>query len=542
MAKREFLPPAIRAWLARLLARMGPTYADRFVSLVMLGCIGAGLFFRGREFFFDLPAFWLDEAQWAMNLTERPLVQNMIRPPGFILVSKALAVTFAPTERVLRALPWIAGVAATLWSPVIARRLYTSPTSRLLFVAVIALNPCAIDFSNEFKPYSIGLFLHLSMIGLALRYVETHAGRDLGFVLGAGLVGCLFAQDLIFAYPGVFLVLGYEAYKHRRAHIPAILGCAVGVVVLILGQYFLLWRNLPKDGSEYWGNKYNVFYTGKSGSYVRWSLERYRDMTGLPGIRRDFWQEESLTFEQRQQLRNVDRIVWLAMHLMGLMVVVWRRRIREAALVVLPLLVLWLFNALGHWPMGAFRTNIFTLVYSTSIAGMAFDVPETARRRWLAPIPTALIVILPLLVFERVWHARKQAFTYDSKMPKLIERLVNIRQPTRAPLIVDRRSCPPFRFYTRFHPVTSQAYRQKLEQSYDVHCLTDDSMVRNEIVTRAGVRQAAWSVHHPGHGIDRMLRERRLPEVYRISRFDVGPHTVMSFRKRRVEPVKREPE
>jgi hypothetical protein len=533
----------MRAWLERLLARMGSTFADRLISLVMIGCIGAGLWFRAREFFVDLSALWLDEAQWAMNLTERPLIKNMIRPPGFILVSKALAVTFGPTERVLRALPWIAGVVTTLASPAIARKLYQSPTSRLLFVAVIALNPCAIDFSNEFKPYSIGLLLHLGMIGLTLRYVETHAGRDLGIALGVGLVGCLFAQDLIFAYPGVFMVLGYEAYKHRRAHIPVILGCAAGIVVLILAQYFLLWKNLPKDGSEYWGNKYNVFHTGKSGSYLKWSLECYRDMTGLPGIRRDFWQEETLTFQQRQQLRNVDRIVWLAMHLMGLMVIVWRRRVREAALVLLPICVLWVFNALGHWPMGAFRTNIFTLAYSTSIAGMAFDVPESTRRRWLAPIPTLIIVILPLLVFERVWHSRKQAFTYDSKMPKLIERLANIRQSTKAPLVVDRRSCPPFRFYTQFHPVTSQAYRQKIDASYEVHCMTDDSKVKGEIVKRAGVRQAVWSVHHPGHGIDRLLRERRMSEVYRISRFEVGPHTVMSFRRRRPpEPAAQPPD
>jgi hypothetical protein len=533
VAKREFLPPAIRAWLERLALRFGPTYGDRFVSLVMLGCIGAGLFFRGRLFTVDLPAFWLDEAQWAMNITERPLIQNMIRPPGFIVLSKALAVTFGPTERVLRALPFLAGVIATIASPAIARRVYTAPAARLFFVAVIALNPCAIDFSNEFKPYSVGLLLHLGMIGLALRYVETHTTRDLALVLGTGLVGCLFAQDLVFAYPGVFLVVGYEAYTKKRSHLPAIAACAAGVIVLILAQYFFLWRNLPKDGSEYWGNKYNVFHTGRSTSYLRWSLERYRDMTGLPGIRRDFWQEETLIFEQRQQLRNVDRIVWLAMHLMGLMVVVWRRRIREGTLVILPLLVLWVFNALGHWPMGAFRTNIFTLAYSTAIAAMAFDVPDTSRRRWLAPIPTLLIVVAPFFFFERVWHARKQAFTYDSKMPRLIERLVNIRQLTRAPLIVDRRSCAPFRFYTEFHPTTSTAYGELIKKNYDARCLTDDSMVRRQIVERSAVRQAAWIVLHPGHGVDRMLRERRLPEVYRISRFDVGPHTVMSFRRRR---------
>lgn len=52
--------------------------------------------------------------------------------------------TFANTETVLRALPWVAGIATTLAAPWLARRLYRTPAARLLFVAVIALSPFAI--------------------------------------------------------------------------------------------------------------------------------------------------------------------------------------------------------------------------------------------------------------------------------------------------------------------------------------------------------------------------------------------------------------
>lgn len=548
MLTREFLPPAVGAWLknslTRWVNRLGSTGAERVVSVLMIACIVAGLWFRARAFIFDVPAFWLDECLWAMNLTERPLVQNLIRPPGFIVVSKALAVTFSPTETVLRALPWVAGVVATVGSPWVARRLYGGLASRLLFVAIIALNPCAIDFSNEFKPYSLGLLLHLALILLALRYVETVALRDLVIVLAAAFVGCLFAQDLLFAFPGVILVTGWEAYHRRRSHLVYIAGGATALIVLLLSQYFLLWRHMPKDGSEYWGNKYNVFYTGKQGgSYLHWSLERYRDMTGFPGIRRNFWQEGGVTFEQRNKLRDADRVIWLTLHLMGLMVIVWRRRWREGALIVLPVAVLWAFNGLGLWPMGAFRTNLFTLAYTTAIAAMAFDVPDSGRSRWLAPIPALLVVVAPLIAFEHLWHARKQAFTYDSRFPKLLERMVQLRQSKeKAPIILDRRSCPPFKFYTKFHPTTSAAYAARLAASYEPHCLTDDSKIPEALNQYATTRQAAWIVLHTGHDLDRLVRQRRLPDLYRISRFDVGPHTVMSFRKRRVEPTKREPD
>jgi hypothetical protein len=530
---RALLISKLRAWLSKAWSHLRTRVPDTIIVALMVVSILAGVAFRIRGYLFDVSAFWLDEAVWAMNLTERPLVQNLIRPPGFIIVEKALSVWIAPTETVLRALPWAAGVAATIGSPWLARRLYKSPTSRLLFVAVIALNPCAIDFSKEFKPYSIGLFLHMSLVFLALRYFEKHRALDLGLALGTAGIGCLFAQDLIFAFPGLFLVLGYEALKHRKQHVVVIVVVAVAICLLLFAQYFFLWRHLPKDGSEYWGNKYNVFYTGKSGSYVGWALERYRDMTGLPGIRREFWQEGGFSFVQRQQFRNVDRVIWLAMHLMGLMVLAWQKRWREALLIVLPLAILWIFNSVGFWPMGAFRTNVFTLAYMTAIAAMAFDVPEGAAMRWFAPIPTLVLVALPLFLFEGVWHARKQAFTYDSQMPDILARLVQLRQARgKAPLILDRRSCQPYRFYTTFHPRTSKEYGTALASSYEIHCLTDDSAIRDSLVELATPRQAVWIILHPGHDVDRMVRSRRLPELYRISRFEIGPHTIMSFRKR----------
>jgi hypothetical protein len=524
----------VRAWLATVRDRLGTNAHERLVSVVMVASVLVGLAFRARGFLFETSAFWLDESVWAMNLTTRPLSQNMIRPPGFILVSKGLAVLFGPTETVLRTLPWLAGVAATIASPALARRLYTASTSRVFFVAVIALNPCAIDFSKEFKPYSVGLLLHFGLIMLALRYLETRATKDLGLVLGTAVVGCLFTQDLVFTFPGLFAVLGWEAFRVKRSHLPWVLAVAGVLILILLAQYLFLWRHLPKDGTEYWGNKYRVFYTGKGASnYLSWSLERYRDMTGLPGIRRDFWQEGGFTFEQRQELRTADRVIWLALHLMGLMVIAWRRRWREGLLLVVPLLVMWAFNAVGFWPMGAFRTNVFTVVYMSAIAAMAFDVPGDRRLRWFAVLPTVALVFLPIAVFERVWHSRKQAFTYDSKFPQILERLVKIAEKSEsAELLLDRRSCDPWRFYTQFHPEVSAKYTPSLEGSYDAHCIKNDATIPDELTRRATTRDAVWIILHVGHSVDRLVKHGKLPTLYRISRFEVGPHTIMSFRRR----------
>lgn len=509
--------------------------AEFAAGVVMVVSIVLGLAFRARGYLFEASAFWLDECIWAMNLTERSLVQNMIRPPGFILVSRGFAELFGPTEAALRALPWLAGVAATIGSPWLARKLYTSPASRTLFVAVIALNPAAIDFSKEFKPYSVGLTLHLGLILLVLRYLEKRRALDLGWVLGTAFVGSVFAQDLVFAYPGVFLVLGWEALKNRRKHLPAVIAVAAVIVACLVLQYFFLWRHLG-NSAEYWGNKYDVFFTGRKGSYLTWSFQRYRDMTGLPGLRREFWQNGGMDFAGRQQVRTVDHVIWLAIHLMGLMILVWRRRWREGLLLVLPIALLWIFNAFGKWPMGSFRTNVFTLGYLTAIAGMAFDAPTMSRStRWLWTLPALVLVFLPIAVFERSWHARKQAFTYDSKLPKLMERLVELRQSRgKAPLFLDRRSCKPWQFYTRYHPETSKRLTPLLEKSYDFSCISNDQKIPETLLATATTRQAVWIVLHVGHGLDSMLRNGRLWPLGRTSRFEVGPHTVMAFRRRGV--------
>jgi hypothetical protein len=539
--KRAKLEVRLRAALAYAKAKP----AEFVVGAVMAISIALGLLFRARGYLYEPSALWLDESIWAMNLTDRSLVRNMIRPPGFILFSRGLVEVFGPTETVLRGLPWLAGVATTIGSPWLARKLYTSPAARVLFVAVVALNPTAIDFSKEFKPYAIGLALHLSLVLLALRYVEKRRALDLGWALGTALVGSVFAQDLVFAFPGLFLVLGYEALKHRRQHLPAVFGVAGIIIVIILLQYFFLWRHLGDDSAEYWGNKYDVFFTSnRKGGYLAWSFNQYRDMTGLPGIRREFWQNGGMSFDTRQQIRTVDRVIWLAIHLMGLMIIVWRKRWREGLLLVLPLALLWIFNAFGQWPMGAFRTNVFTLGYLTAIAAMAFDAPTvSSSTRWLWTLPALALVFLPIAWFERNWHVRKQAFTYDSKMPKLMERLVELRQSrSKAPLLLDRRSCKPWQFYTRYHPDTSKRLTPLLEKSYDFYCVPHDSKIPEMLLAHATAKQAVWIVLHVGHGLDGMLKQGRLYPLGRVSRFEIGPHTVMSFRRRDRPPAQRPPD
>src|SRR4051812_33262325 len=205
--------------------------AQKLLGVAVLLIVVTGLFLRVRGYLFRAPAFWLDECGWAMLLVEQPLSELSIRPMGFIITSQLLAHLFGLTEMTLRALPWLAGMAATVLAVPLARELFRTSAARLMFVFIIALHPCAIDFSKEFKPYSVSLFLHMSLVWLTLLYLRTRRGQHLAWLLATALLGGFFAQDLVFAYPAVFVLSGSDALHVNRRHFYALVAAA-GIILL----------------------------------------------------------------------------------------------------------------------------------------------------------------------------------------------------------------------------------------------------------------------------------------------------------------------
>jgi len=529
----------IKSAPVRAYRALGEGAVKKILAVLTVVCVLGGIALRVRGYLIEPTGLWLDEASWAMRLFTRPLVESRLRPIGFLAISKLLAVVFSPSEVVLRAMPWTAGIAAVVLSPFLARRLFTGPASRLLFVAIIAFNPCAVDFAKEFKPYSIALALHLALMHAVLRYLQDGGGRALALPLVLAVGGSLFSQDLVLAFPGVFLLLAWEARKRSRRELAFVVGAALTILLGLATQYFVMWRHLPKESSEFWGNKYDVFHTAQHArSYLSWAIERYLDVVSMPGIRRTLWESELITPEDKQLLRLGDRYVWLWLHAIGISVLFARRRFREATLLLLPLCLLWLFNRIGFWPLGAFRTNVFTVAYTSALAAAAFDAPGGDSERWFAPVPALVLVGLPLVLFEPNWGKQKRTFTYDSDFPKVVERLAHLRKPMpeelRDQLVLDRRSCDPWLYYTRYHPKLAQQLGPSLQQSYTAHCLTDDDTQMAEALETGVYRgRRVWVVLHTTQLINHLRRSGDLRRLRIVENKDLGSHTLMAFVRRR---------
>jgi hypothetical protein len=429
--------------------------------LVVVALVAAGIALRARGFFFDARPLWRDEAGWAFILERTHLLEPNIRPLGFMAVSKFLVWCFGARESVLRLLPWVAGIGSTILAVPLAERLFESRAARVFLVGVLALHPSAIDFAKEFKPYSVSLFLHLSCLLLALRYLRSRRVGALLLALGVPAAGVLFAQDLVFAMPGLYLVVIAAHVRDRRwPHLHATVAFALLTIAGLLVLYAYFWRKLdvgPGGDTSFWGNKYDVFYVRHESGEGRWhwTLRKYLDIASFPGERRERWHLVSfLRTSATRTLAILFGVLWVCLHATGVARLVHGRRWAALTLLLTPLVTLMIFNRLGFWPLGTFRTNLFVLAYSAGLASFAVPAWPWLARREFAPLWCA--VLLPLFAFERDWHAHKMWGGHESGFSGLAQTLVALQGPHHRkppePLVLDEQSCVVFDYYLKLQP------------------------------------------------------------------------------------------
>jgi hypothetical protein len=489
-----------------------------------------GLFLRARGFLFDRHGLWLDEALWAIMLMHDPLITLLIRPIGFMSVTKALAVVFGPGETVLRLLAWLAGMGSVLLAPALARRLFRAPAARLLFVALIALHPAAIDLTKEFKPYSVSLFAHLLLVLLTLRYLDTQRASHLVAALVAAPVTSLFAQDMVMAFPGIFLLLGWNTLRRERQRVPWVIGTAVLILLVLFAQYWFIWRNIePGEASTFWGHKYDVFYIkNKRHSHLAWWFEHYLRIAASPGLRSRYWNAAFATPEQLRSWAQIDNVVWQIIQAVGIVVVLAFRRYREAILLLVPFVATTLLNTTGHWPFGLFRTNLFLLGYAMAVAAMAFDWAGARAKGWVALVPTTVLVLLPLCALDRSWNARKRALTYDTDLPLMLKKLTELEPVPegdgKTTLALSRRTCATYEYYATLNPRTSRKYGKTLAKTFDVRCFTSSEELDAELPNVVPSGGHAWLLTDMSMGELKELQKRHKKRLAFAHRGSAMPH------------------
>ncbi|MCC6981553.1 MAG: glycosyltransferase family 39 protein [Candidatus Melainabacteria bacterium] len=192
----------------------------------LLTLIGIGL--RIAIYLENRP-FWTDEAQLALNLTDRTFAGLIGRldycqaaPVGFLLMEKAMLTAFGDSEYVLRFIPLLAGVLSQVFFLQLAKKLL-QPGAVPIAVALFALSEALLRYSSELKPYSLDVLVSILLMLSGFMILDPSSRRK-GLVLL--FVGAIVSPWVSYAsLLTMIAVLGAALLKYRRERGRQTLAC-----------------------------------------------------------------------------------------------------------------------------------------------------------------------------------------------------------------------------------------------------------------------------------------------------------------------------
>jgi hypothetical protein len=503
-------------------------------ALLALGLVVA-VWLRSERFFVDPVSLWLDEAEWAERLLSAPLVDQGVRPLGLLWLVRALARSFGPSEIILRLPSYLAGVALVPLCYVTARQLFRSPVVRGLLPLAVALHPLLVDFSKEFKPYSVSVFCHALLLTLALAALKGDGRSRLwGCLLGA-IVLLPFAYDVLFAYPAVFGTLFWKYQKARQKKEALMVALAAGVALAgILLLYVRVWRHIDGTsyGAAYWGGKYGVFLTDNRNSdtgpqpaaAVVWLWQKFAELFAGPAFAKPDWRIVA-PYPLTRELQAAHGLVYGPLFLLGAFSA-WRRSESWVVLLCGPLLVLAAFNVLGRWPFGLFRVNLFTLVYTLPTPLLALDdwVTSGTPKMVTRPMAVAAFVLVPRLSFSPPLPSIKvsRPWMAHSELRHVLRRLEAEPTEGRPLLLADYYTFQCLPFYEALYP---RAHRSKLEARFRARrTMTVADVARALKATRDAT---VWVVVSR-QGFVAPTRQLLYEQCQAVDEFDFGAHHLVA--------------
>jgi hypothetical protein len=182
-----------------------PSPRSRCIYRVTLGLVALNLLWRTMRYALNFP-LWGDEAFLATSFYSRgfgdmvrPLEYGQIVPLGFMWAEWAFTRIFGLSERALRLLPFLLGLATMLlfWR-VVARRL--GRRTAMLAAAIFAASYFPMRYGAELKPYGLDLFMSLLLTSLGWRVLRRpdDVARWGVLILGSAIaIWC--------SYPSVFI-------------------------------------------------------------------------------------------------------------------------------------------------------------------------------------------------------------------------------------------------------------------------------------------------------------------------------------------------
>ena len=413
-----------------------PTNERQTLPTLIAGiAIVVGVALRIVEFTRERP-LWLDEAMLALNIAARPFAQlarpldyDQSAPLAYLWIERLAVSVGGVTERSLRVLPFIAGLAIMPLVWLVARRLAGARAGTVATV-LAALSLSLVTFSAEGKQYGVDPLATVIIVWLASRVADAPSDPRAWAQLILGGVGALLlSQPAVFVLGGAGFALMLDAsvrretLSRRYAVLGAIVWCATFLVL-----YFALYR-----------------------------------ATAQSAYMRAFWEGTFLDLRAPDfllRLRLFAIAAFSAPTLSGQVIVpewilalawvagvwsLWRRRQFAAAVVAVPLILAAFACAIGKYAvmdrLFLFAAPLTLIAYAALLAW----VIDLEPKRTIGPKLIGVCAILALIVAPT--HARRIAHPVFYGVGKQV--IADVDSMSRGePVYIAARSFPLWMFYT----------------------------------------------------------------------------------------------
>ncbi len=165
------------------------------IILILIILIGFILRLKGL---IENPPFWHDEAALGWNVLNKnysdlfgKLRFLQIAPPMFLILTKFLVFItnsyshIYQCDFVLRLIPFICGNLSLIMFWYVGNKIFHSKWVTLTGICLLALNPVLINYSYEFKPYSVDVFCSLIALYIMLNINFKNANTKLMVIYGS---------------------------------------------------------------------------------------------------------------------------------------------------------------------------------------------------------------------------------------------------------------------------------------------------------------------------------------------------------------------
>jgi predicted membrane-bound mannosyltransferase len=225
------------------------------VPSLLWGLIAAGAL-AIRLTALDRFSYWLDEMLQVFTIRLgwgamwRTLREQVLNPPLDYIAQKAFDVV-GPTDAARRILPAVWGTGfVVVCGLLISRR--ANRRVGMMTAVCLAFAPAHVRYSQEVRPYSLGLFLTAVTLLLIDRYLERPSRLRLaGFLLGAVAVAyTMFLAGLVLLLAGGALILddALSGPPSRRQSARQLLRWSPGLILIVAMAYMpwlpLAWRSM----------------------------------------------------------------------------------------------------------------------------------------------------------------------------------------------------------------------------------------------------------------------------------------------------------